>query len=115
MVVYALSALESFIIGPCRIPTPSSSSAGMPGNLGIQNSRLCTDLISQFYACQQSQGMWEKVGGACLEVRKRMEECLYAEYVQRRTENLAASRMRMGKFKQSMEAEKDSTMTEELK
>jgi hypothetical protein len=70
------------------------------GNLGIQNSRLCTDLIAQFYDCQKDRGMWEKVGGACLEVRKRMEECLYAEYVQRRTENLAASQERMSKLKE---------------
>lgn len=75
----------------------------MQGNLGIQNSKLCTDLISQFYACQKSQGMWSKVGGACLEVRKRMEECLYAEYVQRRSENLAASRERMSRLREGAE------------
>ena len=68
------------------------------GNLGIQNSRQCGDLIAQFYDCQKRQGMWQKVGGACLEAREQMDKCLYEEYVQRRTSNLAAAQERMKRY-----------------
>jgi hypothetical protein len=68
------------------------------GNLGVQNSRQCTDLIDKFYECQKKFGMWQKIGGSCLEARDKMEQCLYQEYVERRTKNLKESQERMQKF-----------------
>lgn len=68
------------------------------GNLGIQNSRQCTELIDRFYECQKKFGMWQKIGGSCLDAREKMEQCLYQEYVERRTENLKESQERMKKF-----------------
>ena len=68
------------------------------GNLGVQNSRQCTDLIDRFYECQKKFGMWQKVGGSCLEARENMEKCLYEEYVDRRTQNLKDSQERMKRF-----------------
>lgn len=69
------------------------------GNLGIQNSRKCAALIDQFFECQKNFGMWQKVGGSCLESRSLMEKCLYEEYVERRTTNLKESQERMKRFK----------------
>lgn len=68
------------------------------GNLGVQNSRYCTELIDQFYECQKNFGMWQKVGGSCLYAREKMEKCLYEEYVARRTQNLKDSQERMERF-----------------
>lgn len=68
------------------------------GNLGVQNSRNCTELIESFYECQKNFGMWQKVGGSCLEAREKMEKCLYEEYVERRTQNLKDSEERMKRF-----------------
>ena len=68
------------------------------GNLGVQNSRKCTELIEKFYDCQKSFGMWQKIGGSCLDARENMEQCLYHEYVERRNKNLKESQERMQKF-----------------
>ena len=68
------------------------------GNLGIQNSIYCTELIDKFFECQKKFGMWQKIGGSCLEARDKMEKCLYNEYVERRTKNLQESRERMERF-----------------
>lgn len=68
------------------------------GNLGVQNSRKCNELIDGFYKCQKNFGMWQKVGGSCLEAREKMEKCLYEEYVERRTQNLKDSQERMERF-----------------
>ena len=65
------------------------------GNLGIQNSKQCREYIEFFYSCQKENGIWSKASGACASARDSMEKCLYEEYVQRRTENLAKSRERM--------------------
>ena len=68
------------------------------GNLGVQNSKMCTELIDQFFECQKNFSMWQKVGGSCLNVREKMEKCLYNEYVERRTNNLKESQERMIRF-----------------
>lgn len=68
------------------------------GNLGIQNSRQCTEIIDKFFECQKNFGMWQKIGGSCLDARDKMEKCLYNEYVDRRTKNLQESRERMERF-----------------
>lgn len=68
------------------------------GNLGVQNSRQCNEFIDQFYECQKKFGMWQKIGGSCLDARERMEQCLYQEYVERRTQNLKESQERMRRF-----------------
>lgn len=68
------------------------------GNLGVQNSQQCTELIDKFYECQKNFGMWQKIGGSCLDAREKMEQCLYQEYVERRTKNLKESQERMQKF-----------------
>lgn len=68
------------------------------GNLGVQNSRKCTELIDKFYECQKNFGMWQKIGGSCLNARFNMERCLYDEYVERRTQNLQESLLRMERF-----------------
>lgn len=68
------------------------------GNLGVQNSRQCNELIDQFYECQKKFGMWQKIGGSCLDAREKMEQCLYQEYVERRTQNLKESQERMRRF-----------------
>lgn len=68
------------------------------GTLGVQNSRKCTELIEKFYECQKNFGMWQKIGGSCLDAREKMEQCLYEEYVARRTQNLKESQERMQKF-----------------
>lgn len=68
------------------------------GNLGVQNSRQCTELIDKFYECQKNFGMWQKIGGSCLDARENMEQCLYNEYVERRTRNLKESQERMQRF-----------------
>jgi len=76
------------------------------GNLGVQNSRQCTELIDKFYECQKKFGMWQKIGGSCLDAREKMEQCLYQEYVERRTENLKESQERMQKF-EKLKKERD--------
>lgn len=68
------------------------------GNLGVQNSRQCTELIDRFYECQKNFGMWQKIGGSCLGARDLMDKCLYQEYVERRTKNLKESQERMERF-----------------
>ena len=68
------------------------------GNLGVQNSRQCTELIDRFYECQKKFGLWQKIGGSCLEARDLMDKCLYQEYVERRTKNLKESQERMERF-----------------
>jgi hypothetical protein len=70
------------------------------GNLGIQNSRKCTDLINKFFECQKNFGLFQKIGGSCLDTRANMDKCLYEEYVERRTCNLKESQERMLKFEQ---------------
>ena len=76
------------------------------GNLGVQNSRQCTELLDKFYECQKKFGMWQKIGGSCLDAREKMEQCLYQEYVERRTENLKESQERMQKF-EKLKKERD--------
>ena len=68
------------------------------GNLGVQNSKKCTDLINKFYECQKNFGIFQKIGGSCLDSRELMEKCLYEEYVERRTANLKESQERMLRF-----------------
>jgi len=65
------------------------------GNLGIQNSKQCQEYIELFFSCQKQNSIWSKAGGACASAREAMEKCLYDEYVQRRTDNLAKSKERM--------------------
>ena len=76
------------------------------GNLGVQNSRQCTERIDNFFECQKNFGMWQKIGGSCLDVRDKMEKCLYNEYVERRTQNLLESRERMERFEKLKNMEK---------
>lgn len=79
------------------------------GNLGVQNSRQCTELIDSFYECQKNFGMWQKVGGSCLDAREKMEKCLYEEYVVRRTQNLKDSQERMERFAKLKRKEEEET------
>lgn len=77
------------------------------GTLGVQNSRECTEIIKRFFECQKTFGMWQKIGGACLNSRDKMDKCLYNEYINRRTQNLNNSRERMERFSKLKKSESD--------
>lgn len=49
------------------------------GGMGIQSSRMCTEIISEYFECLRAHGFWGKVGGRCGVLQREMDACLDRE------------------------------------
>lgn len=78
----------------------------MPG-IGPQTSKMCGDMVAEFFECRKVQGISGMATGLCGELLREMNKCLDEESAIRRRENAEASKIRKEKLKQLLAASND--------